>query len=72
MNTLLFADFWQLIRTIPDIPGKNRVKELESKLDKCRNAIFNPDSQEYKKALQEELEAEDDEPSRKIPKLSDD
>ena len=42
------------------------IKILNGRLEKCRNQENNPDSQAYKKKMQEMLEDEDD---RKRPKL---
>ena len=42
------------------------IKRLNERLEKCRNQENNPDSQVYKKKMQEMLEDEDD---RKRPKL---
>ena len=66
------ADLWKLIQEIPDPPDKNTVKRIEEKLNGCRNQSFNPDSQEYKRALREEMDAEDEGPVRKSMKLEDD
>ena len=45
------------------------IKRLNERLEKCRNQENNPDSQAYKKKMQEMLEDEDD---RKRPKLDTD
>ena len=45
------------------------IKGLNERLEKCRNQENNPDSQAYKKKMQEMLEDEDD---RKRPKLDSD
>ncbi|XP_057328838.1 cyclin-H [Microplitis mediator] len=42
-----------------DIPNKEIVKALEKKLEKCRNQENNPDSEIYKKRMQEMLDEED-------------
>lgn len=66
------ADLWKLIQEIADPPDKSTVKRIEKKLEACRNQAFNPDSQEYKRALREEMDAEDEGPVRKSIKLEDD
>lgn len=48
------------------------MKRIEKKLEVCRNQVSNPDSQEYKRALREEMDAEDDGPVRKSIKLEED
>lgn len=45
------------------------IKRLNARLEKCRNQENNPDSQAYKKKMQEMLEDEED---RKRPKLDTD
>lgn len=39
-------------------PLKEHVKAIEKKLESCRNQSNNPDSQEYKRALDEEMNDE--------------
>lgn len=46
----------------------SRIKAINEKLERCRNQENNPDSQSYKRKLQEELEDED-ERSSKMPRL---
>ncbi|KAK0093944.1 hypothetical protein PV326_012293 [Microctonus aethiopoides] len=52
-----------------DIPNKEVVKALEKKLDKCRNQENNPDSEIYKKRMQEMLDEDDLHDNEKYAKL---
>ncbi|RWS07152.1 cyclin-H-like protein, partial [Dinothrombium tinctorium] len=63
----MMASLWSMIRNI-SYPTKEQVKQIEKKLEKCRNEANNPDNQENKRALQEEME--ETEPMRKYIKLS--
>ncbi|KAJ9583760.1 hypothetical protein L9F63_021897 [Diploptera punctata] len=47
---------------LSDSPPRDLIRQLEKKLDKCRNQENNPDSQIYKQRMQEMLD-EEDEPS---------
>lgn len=60
---------WDMIQSI-EVPDKHKVRVIEKKLEICKNQANNPDSQEYKRALQESLNADDEEPVRKYAKLS--
>ncbi|KAF7993404.1 hypothetical protein HCN44_007907 [Aphidius gifuensis] len=52
-----------------DIPSKEIVKALEKKLDKCRNQENNPDSEIYKRRMQEMLEDDDLHDNEKYAKI---
>ena len=39
-------------------PNREHVKTIERKLELCRNQINNPDSNEYKRALDDEVDEE--------------
>jgi cyclin H len=65
----MMKSLWIMIKSM-ETPVKDQVKVIEKKLEKCRNQGNNPDSQEYKRALQDALQEEDGEPMRKYIKLS--
>ena len=48
---------------------RNVFMAIEKKLEVCRSQANNPDSQEYKRAMQEAF-ADEDDPVRKYAKLS--
>lgn len=48
-----------MVRTI-ELPQKDKVRQLEKKLEKCRNQENNPDSQIYKQRMKKMFEDEDD------------
>jgi len=50
--------------------NKDEVALIEKKLVKCRNQENNPDSQAYKRKMQEMLQDEEDRSSRKIAKIT--
>lgn len=49
-----------MVRNMPQL-NPDVAKQLERKLDKCRNQELNPESEVYKKKLQEQLNAEEEE-----------
>ncbi|KAL1404020.1 hypothetical protein pipiens_001734 [Culex pipiens pipiens] len=48
-----------MVRTI-ELPQKDKVRQLEKKLEKCRNQENNPDSQIYKQRMKKMYEDEDE------------
>jgi hypothetical protein len=48
---------WSMINSI-ETPSKEHVKAIEKKLELCRNQYNNPDSQSYKRALDEQMNDE--------------
>lgn len=52
------------------VPPKDRVRAAEQKLEKCRNQENNPDSQIYKRKMQEMMEDEHLDGVSKYPRLS--
>ncbi|XP_072173701.1 cyclin-H-like [Diadema setosum] len=50
----------QMVRNMPKL-NREVAKQLEWKLDKCRNEELNPESEVYKKKLKDQLDAEDEE-----------
>lgn len=50
--------------------SRNQVKMIEQKLESCRNQTNNPDSKEYKRAIEEAMENEEAEPIMKYAKIS--
>jgi cyclin H len=64
----MMKELWLMIQA-DVVPDKNKVKAIDKKLDGCRSQANNPDSVEYKRALQ--LEEDDEEaPVKKYAKLS--
>ncbi|XP_054162810.1 cyclin-H-like [Oppia nitens] len=53
----VMSTLWSLINSV-SVPNKDQVKFIEKKLDRCRNQTNNPDSNEYKRALDEEVDEE--------------
>jgi hypothetical protein len=51
------STLWAMINSEAP-PPKEKVKQIEKKLEKCRNQSNNPDSKEYKRALDEEMAEE--------------
>ncbi|XP_043203982.1 cyclin-H-like isoform X1 [Amphibalanus amphitrite] len=60
-----------LVKTVEQ-PQRDVVKQLERKLDKCRNQENNPESQAYKRRMREMLEDDDDVPSYKVARVDSD
>ncbi|XP_011310212.1 cyclin-H [Fopius arisanus] len=58
-----------MARTLIDVPAKEIVKSLEKKLEKCRNQENNPDSEIYKRRMQEMLDEEDMHDNEKYAKI---
>uniref|UniRef100_A0A6M2E736 Cyclin C-terminal domain-containing protein n=1 Tax=Amblyomma tuberculatum TaxID=48802 RepID=A0A6M2E736_9ACAR len=52
-----------------EVPPKDRVRACEQKLEKCRNQENNPDSQAYKRKMQDGLD-EDQQTSSKYSRIS--
>ena len=50
-------------------PPKEKVKLIERKLENCRNQSNNPDSNEYKRTLDEEMADETTVPFEKYSKI---
>lgn len=57
-----------MIRSVEQV-SKDQVQQIERKLEKCRNQANNPDSREYKRAMQAH-DNEDIDPKVKYAKLS--
>ncbi|XP_034941959.1 cyclin-H [Chelonus insularis] len=52
-----------------DVPNKELLKVIDRKLDKCRNQENNPDSEIYKKRMQEMLDEDDLQDDEKYAKI---
>lgn len=50
----VMSTLWSMINSV-EVPSKERVKAIEKKLELCRNQSNNPDSNEYKRVLDEEM-----------------
>jgi len=59
------STLWTMVNSLEG-PPKERVKQIEKKLDNCRNQSNNPDSNEYKRAEDDEEMADDTEKYSKI------
>jgi cyclin H len=44
-----------LVKNLGELPDKNKIKQLEKKLDRCRNQENNPDSDIYKQKMRKML-----------------
>ncbi len=62
-NPLHFADIRVMVKNIDHNSKANDVRGLLETLEKCRNQDNNPDSQAYKRKIQELLDEDDIDPS---------
>ncbi|XP_064472202.1 cyclin-H-like [Ornithodoros turicata] len=62
---------WLMVKSI-EVPQKDKVKAAEQKLEGCRNQENNPDSQVYKRKLQEMLDDEPVDTGAKYARYSED
>lgn len=82
LTNLLFVDRIQEIQYLQSVmstlwtmvnsevsPPKEKVKQIEKKLENCRNQSNNPDSREYKRSLDEEMADESTIPYEKYSQI---
>ncbi|XP_037085347.1 cyclin-H-like isoform X2 [Pollicipes pollicipes] len=62
----------RLLAKMVEQPQRDVVKQLERKLEKCRNQDNNPESQAYKRRMREMLEEEDEIQSYKVARVDSD